>query len=179
MSNQEIYASIAASVSYDPETGLLKWKRREELTRVDKNYNAQFAGHECGSVDSHGYRVISYSHNGSRRILKAHRLAWFIVHGVIPEGDIDHVNRNRADNRFENLRAVSRSINNRNSSMHRHNTSGVTGVYFDKQTGKWRANASVDGRTRHIGYFTCIHAAAAAIKNFRVTHGFTESHGMS
>lgn len=178
MSNQEIYASIAASVSYDPETGLLKWKRREELTRGDKNYNAQFAGHECGSVDSHGYRVISYSHNGSRRILKAHRLAWFIAHGVIPEGDIDHVNRNRTDNRIANLRAVSRSVNSRNSSMQRNNTSGVTGVYWDKATGKWRANAHVNGRTRHLGYFACIQEASVVVKDFRSKHRFTESHGM-
>jgi len=179
MIKHEIYAALAASVIYDPETGSLTWKRREELTRGDKNHNAQFAGQECGCIDSHGYRVISYSHHGSRHILKSHRIAWFIATGVIPEGDIDHVNRNRADNRIENLRVVSRSINNRNSSMQRNNKSGITGVYWDKSTEKWRANAQVDGRTRHVGYFTCIHAAATAAKDVRAEHGFTDSHGMS
>ena len=173
----EIYKALSALVAYDPETGLFIWKRREEITRWDKAFNAQFAGRECGSIDKHGYQVIGFSHEGKLNRLKAHRLAWLIVHGKLPDGEIDHIKRNRADNRIANIRDVSRAINHRNVSMLRNNTSGVTGVCWHKTKGKWQARAQIEGRYRHIGLFTCIHEAESAVKAFREKHGFTDSHG--
>ena len=171
------YKALAAQVTYDPETGVVTWKRREEITRWDKAFNAQFAGRECGSIDKIGYQVIGFSHEGKLNRLKAHRLAWLIVHGKLPDGEIDHINRNRADNRISNLRDVPRAINHRNLTMLRNNTSGVTGVCWHKTKGKWQARAKIDGRYRSVGLFTCIHEASAAVKAFRAKHGFTGSHG--
>lgn len=175
----EIYKALAALVTYDPETGIITWNRREELTRGDKMFNKRFAGKECGRINTNGYRVICFHHEGNLHILKSHRLAWMIKYGILPDGDIDHVNRNRTDNRISNLRDVSRSINQRNSSMQRNNTSGVTGVSWHKTKGKWRATACVDGRDRHLGLFVSIQEAAVAVKAFRAKHGFTDSHGES
>jgi len=171
------YKALAAQVTYDPETGVVTWKRREEIARWDKAFNAQFAGRECGSIDKHGYQIIGFSHEGKLNRLKAHRLAWLIVHGKLPDGEIDHINRNRADNRISNLRDVPSAINHRNLTMLRNNTSGVTGVCWHKTKGKWQARAKIDGRYRAVGLFTCIHEASAAVKAFRAKHGFTESHG--
>ena len=171
------YEALAAQVTYDPETGVVTWNLREEIARWDKAFNAQFAGRECGSIDYHGYRIIGFRHEGKLKRLKAHRLAWLIVHGKPPDGEIDHINRNRADNRISNLRDVHRHINQRNASRRVDNTSGVTGVAWDKNSGKWLAQASIDGRPRYIGRFTCIHEASAAVKAFRAKHGFTDSHG--
>ncbi len=57
------------------------------------------------------------------------RYIWEEVYGLIPEGmEIDHINRNRRDNRLENLRLVSRSQNNFNKGKYRNNTSGYKGV---------------------------------------------------
>lgn len=173
------YKALAALVTYDPETGVFTWKRREELTRFDRMFNKQFAGRECGRIGKIGYRLIGFRHEGKHHTLLAHRLTWLIVYGKIPNGEIDHINRNRADNRISNLRDVHRPINQRNASRRVDNTSGVTGVAWDKNSGKWLAQASIDGRPRYIGRFTCIREAESAVKAFRAKHGFTESHGES
>lgn len=177
MKTAKIYLALAAQVTYNPETGIITWNFREELTGHDKMFNSRFAGHECGSIDSHGYRVISFKHEGKSHNIKAHRLAWLITYGYMAESHIDHVNRNRKDNRIDNLRDVHPSTNQRNMSMMRTNKSGITGVYWDKQSKKWRAQASLNGKTRYIGIFSCINEAAAAAKSFRVKYGFTDSHG--
>ena len=89
------HALLLEQVHYDPETGV--FTRRK-------------TGKACGrqSVDGYIYIVIkgcSY---------KAHRLAWFYVHGSWPIFVIDHINRDRADNRIVNLRDVPQSINAQN-----------------------------------------------------------------
>lgn len=177
MNKQAIYSAAAAALTYNPETGLFIWNRREELARGDKSFNTRFSGKECGRINTNGYRVICFRHEGTLHILKAHRLAWMIAHGKLSDGVIDHINRNPSDNRISNLRDVSRAINQRNSSMQRNNTSGVTGVSWCKHKGQWRATACVDGRKRHAGYFSCIHESEAAIKAFRAKHGYTKHHG--
>lgn len=67
---------------------------------------------------------------------------------------VDHVNRNTLDNRISNLRIASHSQNNMNKSLQSNNTSGVTGVRFDKNRNKWVAKIKKDGKTIHLGYFT-------------------------
>lgn len=177
MKKAEIYFALAAQVTYNPETGIITWNCREELTSHDKMFNSRFAGHECGTIDNHGYRVISFKHEGNSHNIKAHRLAWLITYGYIAETHIDHVNRNRKDNRIDNLRDVHPSANQRNMSMMRTNKSGITGVHWNKQINKWIAQAGLNGRTRHVGTFSCINEAAAAVKSFRAKHGYTDSHG--
>jgi hypothetical protein len=62
-----------------------------------------------------------------------------------PEGTvIDHINRNRTDNRRENLRVVSQSINSKNSKIHKNNSSGCSGVNWNKELGKWRVRIGLD-----------------------------------
>ena len=171
------YKALAAQVTYDPETGIIIWNFREELTRGDKIFNARFAGRECGRIDFRGYRAIGFTHEGNLYTLKGHRLAWLITYGKLPDGDIDHINRDKSDNRIKNLRDVPHSVNLKNARMQRNNTSGVTGVRWIKSKGKWRAEAQADGLTRHLGYFDCIREAESAVKAFRAKHGFTDSHG--
>lgn len=177
MNKYEIYAAVASALTYDTETGRFIWTNREGLTQGDRLFNKRYAGRECGRINSLGYRTIGFTCEGSSRQILAHRLAWFIVHRKLPDGDIDHINRNRADNCIANLRDVPHSINLRNASMQRNNTSGVTGVCWNKATGKWLARAMIDGGRFHLGHFTCIHEAESAIKAFRAKHGYTKHHG--
>src|SRR5689334_22074801 len=101
-------------LDYDPETGLFRWKARSpamfdgNATRCNR-WNGRLAGKEAGNVRGDGYRSIDV---GNIKYL-AHRLAWALHHGEEPI-EIDHINGDRGDNRYANLREVTRTENNMN-----------------------------------------------------------------
>lgn len=99
--------------------------------------------------DKDGYLVSCYFFNGRRRFVRFHR----IVMRAKPGQFVDHINKNRADNRKQNLRCCMMSENVRNRSAYSTNTSGVTGVYFDKQRKKWVASISYNKKRILIGRF--------------------------
>ena len=78
--------------------------------------------------------------------------------------DVDHINHNTKDNRKSNLRVVTRSQNNMNRSLQSNNTSGVTGVCFDKRLGKWSARITVNKQTINLGLFVDFNEAVDARK---------------
>lgn len=86
-------------LSYCPTTGVIRWK--------DGPNAGKPAGHEKS-----GYLRIAF---GGVNVF-AHRAAWAITHGKWPDDVIDHINRDRKDNRLENLRDVSGLENARNKS---------------------------------------------------------------
>lgn len=83
-----------------------------------------------GSLDKDGYLIIKVK----KKQIKAHRLVWFLCYGEFPDGEIDHINRNRTDNRIENLRICSRLEQLQNTTKHPNKDTGVIGVYIDKHT---------------------------------------------
>lgn len=100
-------------------------------------------------VDKDGYLTSSYYYRGSLRIVRFHR----IVAHPKPGQRVDHRNKNRADNRKQNLRCCNFSENNRNRGLYSTNTSGVAGVSFDKQRKRWVASISYNGKRKFIGRF--------------------------
>lgn len=114
-----------------------------------------------GYARDDGYLVVKI---GCRQC-KVHRLIWEAVHGTIPKGfEIDHINGVKSDNRISNLRLVTHAQNMQNRKRaHKNNVSSkVKGVYFCKQTKKWRAMISVSGKKMHIGRFGSLMAAKIA-----------------
>lgn len=89
-----------------------------------------------------------------------------LLHRVIagtPEGmDTDHIDGDGLNNRRSNLRHATTSQNIQNQRIAMHNTSGVKGVHWFKRDEKWRAEIQTHGKTRHLGLFETIEAAAAA-----------------
>ncbi len=99
-------ATLRQVLSYDPETGALTWL-------VDPG-NQLSAGAPAGSQDGRGYVQVYLS----GRHLKAHRLAWYLHHGTDPGPlQVDHINRDRSDNRICNLRLVDAKGNRANSAQ--------------------------------------------------------------
>jgi len=135
-------------LDYNSDTGLFKW-------RVAMN-SMVAAGSEAGSFDAGGYLQIGIDGKN----YKTHRLAILYTDGYLPENSIDHVNRVRSDNRRANLREASMQCQRRNCGMLRNNTSGVKGVAWHKQMGKWLSFISLDGKKKHLGFhYTIIEAA--------------------
>jgi hypothetical protein len=66
---------------------------------------------------------------------------------------VDHIDRNRFNNRYDNLRWVTRTENNQNKSMQSNNKSGIVGVSLYRRTNKWRASISVNKVSKHLGCF--------------------------
>lgn len=136
-------------LSYSPVTGEFIWlcATARKITPGDK----------AGTLSkSTGYFYITIDNVRHA----AHRWAWFYMSGEMPKDQIDHINCDRTDNRFDNLREATLTENNRNRSRRKTNTSGHKGVYWHIAAGKWAASICVDCRTLHLGLFTDIEEAA-------------------
>jgi hypothetical protein len=165
------------AVRYDAASGKLFWLPKESDDTYAKRWNKRYAGKECGLTDKDGYRRLSIKMTGKEFRIPVHRLIWFIEHGEVAKGEIDHINQDASDNRPSNLRDVSCSVNQRNRTRNINNKSGVTGVFWNKHRSKWYAQAQLNGKHRHIGAFDDISQAEAAVKRFHIENGFTDTHG--
>ena len=127
------------ALTYDSDTGKFVWKTRPS--------RAVKAGDVAGCVEKRiGYVTIGIK----GRIYKAHRLAWLYVYGQWPNGLIDHINGDKADNRIANLRDVFADSNSQNvRKSNSRNKSGFMGVIWFQN--KWRASMSVNGKSKWLG----------------------------
>ena len=104
-------------------------------------------------ISSHQWFIDSLGYPASAKDDKTIRLHNLLL-GHQPKGlCIDHINRNRLDNRRCNLRVCTYRENVHNSSLKTNNTSGVTGVFYDKRAKRWRAQIYIKGKTTHVGIF--------------------------
>ncbi len=142
---------------YDPITGLFYWRFARRGIR---------AGQKAGCDNSHGYAVISVDNT----LHGAHRLAWLYMTGAMPKEHIDHINGDRGDNRWKNLREATLKENNRSRNSNSNNKSGYRGVCFDKVRNKWKAQITVDRKTKLIGRFDTPEQASEAYKNAAKHH---------
>lgn len=136
-------------VSYDPITG--------RFTRLISRSHSPAGSMADSKLDTHGYRMVRVGGKEYR----AHRLAWYLSHGVWPSEDIDHINRDRADNRLPNLRLATRQQNLRNARISSRSSCGSKGVHLS-QGRYWSAAIWVDGKKRHLGNFDSQALAAEA-----------------
>lgn len=129
---------------YEPETGL--------FYRLTGKRAGEVAGHT-----HHGYIKITVAPFGG---IYAHRLAWLYVTGAMPTAEVDHIDRDRANNAWSNLRLATRSQNQANTSLRRNNTSGYKGVRILADC--FRAKITIQGRIIHLGDFDTLEEAVAA-----------------
>lgn len=102
----------------------------------------------------------------------AHRLAWLYVHIKWPAEYIDHINGIKTDNRIANLREASKITNTWNAKRNNRNRSGFKGVSWHKNTGKWQAQITVNGKYKQLGYYnTALEASNAYLKYSKQMRG--------
>lgn len=105
----------------------------------------------------------------------AHRVAWELANGAIPDGRVvDHLCRVRHCVRPDHLRLVTHKQNCEHLSPVGRGLSGVRGVTWDASRGAWAARLGHDGRTINLGRFPTVGEAALVVRAARRQH-FTHS----
>ena len=135
---------------YNPDTGVFLAKVQTSRRQI---------GDVAGSLKQSGYRVISV--NGHSHY--AHRLAFLYMTGEFPPKEVDHINGDKGDNRWCNLRLANHAENIRNSGVRPNNKLGLKGVYRSLN-GRYRARIKTNGKTTHLGYFDTPEEAHEAYK---------------
>lgn len=136
------HAQLLEWFAYDPETGVF-------MHRINRGKIK--AGTVAGKMHNQGYQIITVSGKG----YLAHRLAWFYMTAQWPANDVDHIDLNRLNNKFSNLRDVTRQVNQQNAIQAKasNKSSGLLGVSLCRQTGRWAVQIRINGKKRHIGRF--------------------------
>lgn len=144
--SDDVKSYIRSYFAYDPDTGI--------ISRTDrKNSN--------GSFDKDGYLILKIKTHH----YKAHRVAWFLYYGDFPTLEIDHINRNRSDNRISNLRESDREMNNRNSAHKINPATGVVGVYLDNSTKVLKKKFATRIKGRTYRFYSLTEAVNLRIEN--------------
>lgn len=161
--NQISQARLKELFLYDEHSGRLVW-------RINRGPVKQ--GSAVGSLSNRGYlktRINKVSY-------QVHRLLWLLVTGETPN-IVDHINGNRLDNRFKNLRNVSMPENNKNMPRPKNNTSGFVGVTLHKPSQKWVAQISVNKKWVYLGFYGSFADAVEARKQANKKYNFHQNHG--
>lgn len=134
-------------LDYNPDTGV--------FIRIS-------SGAEIKANRTDGYRSVGID----GKIYLCHRLAFLIMGQDVPEF-VDHINGDRGDNSWCNLRPATKSLNGCNSKIPSSNTSGVKGVTWHKGSQKWMARIKLGGKTTHLGRFTKLSDAEEVVRMAR------------
>lgn len=135
--------ALRALLRYEADTG--------KFIRIAKPsvYSATVVGAEAGTRRKDGYRMITLQ----GVTYMSHRLAFLYMTGAWPQQEVDHINGVKDDNRWANLRDVSKSTNKQNMRRaKRTSTTGMLGVCRSKR-GRYQATIHIDGRNKNLGIF--------------------------
>ena len=147
-------ATLRKALDYDPKTGVLTWRWRDDVPRRTNN---RFAGKPAGGSDGqYGYISVRLYD----RLYQAHRLAWLWMTGEWPTHLIDHIDMDPKNNAWDNLRPATKSQNMMNQGKPRHNKSGFKGVFG--AAGCWTAQIQVNRKNHILGTFDTAEEAHAA-----------------
>lgn len=154
-------AVVLKHLSYDPLTGVFK--------RLVGTGKGAAVGDIAGTKTTNGYISISIR----QRRTFAHRLAFVFKTGTYPTAIVDHINGNRSDNRWENLRLANKTSNAGNANCHKDAQVPLKGVSLTS-SGKFRASIGIGGKQKHLGTFldplsahaAYIEAASSHFKEF-------------
>jgi len=155
------------------KTEELKRERLCELLDVDTEKGKFFWKHTMGGKAKKGQEAGALTINGyiairiDQRDYLAHRLMWLYVYGAMPVLNIDHIDRDRTNNKPINLRVATDKQNAENTSLKSKNSSGHRGVFYRKylKSKPWHANITNNRKTIHIGYFASLEEAIQARKS--------------
>lgn len=140
--------------AYDEKTGRITRKA---------SCGGQRSGTRAGCLRRDGYLDVGLC---GHRVL-CHRLGWMLKMQDEPPAEIDHINGCKSDNRFVNLRAITRQHNNQNRRKpYSNNKLGVMGVTLIR-SGRYLARIRMGGKAKHIGVYDTVDEASSAYLSAR------------
>lgn len=164
-------------ITYD-KSGFLLWRRRisprDGTEHSVKTFNSRFAGKLALNCADKTGRKAGEIFNVPFR---AHRVIWALHYGEWPKNVIDHINGDPSDNRIENLRDVSRSVNQKNMRRRCDTKNPHVGVQWRAEAGRYRARITIDGKFKSLGYFLTLDEAITARREAKAKYGFSPDHG--
>ncbi len=147
------------------EIVLYDYKRKESGRGIIDTKDYDRVSKRKWHITSDGY-IASNVHGRQRGLIKLHRFITNAPKGMV----VDHINHNVADNRNVNLRVCTAHDNSRNMILSSNNTSGYTGVFWNKKANKWCARIMVDYKSIHLGFYTDIADAIVARKQAEIKY---------
>lgn len=148
--------------AYDKESGTLTWGERPGVRGFKS------AGKMAGTVSERGYLVVGIR----KRYYLAHRIIWKMMTGCDPVDQVDHIDGNRLNNAWINLRPADNGLNICNSKIRSDNSSGAKGVCWESSRRTWRVVIRDRGVSYRIGRFKDFDDAVAAANAARLAmHG--------
>ena len=164
---------------------MLTFERANELFHYDKSSGivtrkvfTSSRGAKGSVVDNYDKREKYYRVMVDGKAYQLHRVIMLLVNGELSDDEqVDHINHTRTDNRLENLRLVPLEENNRNKSLDRRNSTGVTGVRYSKKYGTYSANIGLNGKELRLGSYNTIEEAALVRKSAEFLYGYHPNHG--
>ncbi len=146
---------------YNKKTGILRWKITMGRNRP--------AGTIAGSINGQGYREVMIQ----GKTYQVSRIIWLLVTGKWPNGEVDHKNLKRTDNRWTNLRDATKSQNQANCKAYSNNSTGLKGAGLpDKKNGKYYPYIQVNKvKIRLGGFHTALEAHRAWVIAAKKYHG--------
>lgn len=172
---------IKMLITYQPETGEVRWNPREASTffgseferqKHANRWNAIYAGKPAGGSRSDRYHLMTI--DGVHHL--THRVIWKYMTGEDPI-HIDHIDGVKGNNVFANLRNVTHAVNMKNKSLYANSSTGVTGVEYHKRDKVWRAKIVFEGKQIQLGSFKTKEEAVAcrigaqALADYHPNHG--------
>lgn len=138
---------------FDYRDGELYWKISKQ--KIIK-------GSKAGTLHHSGYVYLRI--NGKH--YASHRLIFMMFNGYLPEF-IDHIDRNKSNNKIENLRATTKQQNSFNANLSKANSSGIKGVSWHKKDKKWQVYLSVNKKLKNFGSYYDLNLAKFVAETMR------------
>jgi len=159
-----LFNEVLRLFTYNEDTG-------ELIRRI--NSGKERVGDSAGSPSTKKYYRVYVA---GKYYPRSH-LVWVYHTGSLPTNYLDHVDRDRQNDRIENLQEVTYLENCRNKTRNSNNKSGMSGVSWHKKASKWRAFITIDAKQVHLGLFIDLKAAIDARLQANADYGFSDTHG--